>query len=296
MTSTVVLVGGSQGLGLAAARLLAASGRRVIATGRDLSAFTDADRQAGIEPVALDLGALSNIDGFVAGLGERGVERVDVLLGNAGAQSRDRRWTADGYEMTVGVNHLAAVRLVDRIAPLMPAGGRVVLTASGTHNPDEVKNVPPALEEATLDELLHPDAPAGMRDGLQRYATSKLLMVRCVPFLARALAEQGITVNAFDPGLMPGTGLARDQGGLAQALFRVLTPLLLLAPGAHRVSTSARHLADLATSPRYERMSGAYVVDDLPSGTSIASHDLAAGQRLYDDTLRVIEATTLSGH
>lgn len=293
MTQTAIISGASSGLGLLTGRLLAERGWTVIGTGRDLSAFTDRDKASGIVPVALDFNALANVDEFCAGLDRLGVGRVDALICNAGGQSRRRDWSEDGYEATVAVNYLGQLRLLDRLVDRLGEGSRVVLTASGTHNPDEVKNMPHALESATLDELLHPREPCGPRDGFQRYATSKLCLVRATPLLARDLEPRGVTVNAFDPGLMPGTSLARDLPPVARRLWRVLGPIALLIPGARRPSTSARHLADLVDSPRYQRMAGAYVVDDVPAGTSIAAHDLAAAEALYAATLKVIGARSI---
>lgn len=261
MAQTVIITGATSGLGLLTARRLAAAGWRVIATGRNLAGLTASDREAGIEPVVLNLDALATVDDFVRWLDSAGVERLDALVCNAGGQSRERQFSADGFERTVAVNYLAAMALVDRLVPRLRDGGRVVLIGSGTHNPAEVRNLPAAIEDADLADLLHPPEPGGPGDAFRRYATSKLCLVRVTPRLARDLAPAGITVNTFDPGLMPGTALARDFPPLLRTLWRVATPLLLLAPGAHRPATSARHLADLVAGPRFASMSGAYVVD-----------------------------------
>lgn len=294
MSHTVILTGGSSGMGLLTARLLAERGWTVVATGRDLSSLTAADRASGIVPVRLDLGSLVAVDAFVEELDGLDLPPIRGLICNAGMQSTERRLSEDGYEITMAVNVLSPVRLIDRLAPRLAPGSRVLWTSSGTHDPDEVRRLPPALEGATLDELLHaPAQPNRARaDGFQRYATSKLCGVRIVPHLARALGPE-VTINSFDPGLMPGTGLARDWAPAYQLLMRALTPLLLLTPRSHRASTSARHLADLLTSERFATMTGAYVVDDHPAGSSIASHDAAASERMYADALTAAGATTL---
>lgn len=73
--------------------------------------------------------------------------------------------------------------------------------------------------------------------GRRRYTTSKLRDVLMAYELARRLANEpvaapgAITVNAFDPGLMPGTGLARDYGRLAMLTWRYLLPALTVVPG-----------------------------------------------------------------
>ena len=297
MSGTVILTGGTRGMGLLTARLLAAQGWTVVATGRVLDAISPADREAGIHPVHLDLDAFANVDAFVESLPGLALPPLRALVCNAGGQNAGRVWSADGYEATVAANYLAQLRLIDRLVPLLAPSARIVWTASGTHNPDEVRMLPRALQSATLEELVHPGATPvrPTRESLQRYAVSKLCVVRAVPFLARDLAGRA-TVNSFDPGLMPGTGLSRNHSPRIQAAFSLVGPLTLLLPGSHRPITSARHLARLVTDPRYEAMTGAYVVDTHPAGSSIASFDLHAGEQLYRDSLALVGAQSLGGN
>lgn len=297
MTQTAIVIGGSAGLGLRAVRSLASQGWTVVATGRDLRLLDDLSRSLpGVVPVRLDLDRLGAVDEFAERLGGQSLPPVRALVGNAGLQLRRREWSRDGYELTVAVNYLAHIALIDRLSPMLARGARIVLTTSGTHDPDEVRGFPRALEQSDLLELVHPATPgtdAPVVDGLRRYATSKLCLVRAIPRLACDLHAMDISVVGFDPGLMPGTALVRSGPSLLRWTWRALSPLLLLTPGAHRVGTSARHLVKLVTSPRYEAMSGAYLVDGRPAGTSIASHDLLAGDRLYAATLDRIQARTL---
>lgn len=296
MSHAVILIGGTAGLGLRSARLLAARGWTVVVTGRDLSPISERDRAAGIIPIRLDLGSLAAVDDFVDALADADLPPIRGLICNAGTQLMSRQWSADGHELTMAVNVLAPLLLIDRLIPVLEPGARVVWTSSGTHDPDRVAWLPPAFETTPLEELLHPhpDPENPVRDGLRRYATSKLCGARIVPHLARALPDVTVTVNSFDPGLMPGTQLARGYPSLARPLWVALRPLLLLIPGAHRVGTSARHLADLLTEERFARMTGAYVVDDHPAGSSIASHDAAASERLFRDALDAVGARHLS--
>lgn len=293
MTRTAIIVGGTSGLGLETARLLARSDTRVIVTGRNLAHLTAEDRGSGIEAIALDLDGLTRADQLADALDEMGVTSIDVLLLNAGQQAGRRTFSPEGFESTMTVNVLSPLAILDRLLPRLDRGSRVVWTASGTHNPDEVRNFPRLFESAPLEELVHPTGGFRMKDGLRWYAMSKLCVVRLVPQVAHRLVDLGIRVNAFDPGLMPATGLARGYPPLIRRAFTALGPAMLLAPGAHRVRTSARHLATLALDDRYAAMSGAYLVDLLPSGTSIASHNIATARALYSDAHTMIGATRL---
>jgi NAD(P)-dependent dehydrogenase (short-subunit alcohol dehydrogenase family) len=145
-------------------------------------------REAGIHAVRLDLGdawpTSMRSPSRCPGSGSRPSRAV---VCNAGFQNPGRVWSEDGYEATVAVNYLAQLRLIDRLVPLLAPSARIVWTASGTHDPDEVRMLPRALESATLEELVHPRCSRRtrpIRDGFQRYAVSKLCVVRAVPFLA----------------------------------------------------------------------------------------------------------------
>ena len=104
---------------------------------------------------------------------------------------------------------------------------------------------------------------------MRRYATSKL----CNALHVTALAEQhpGLRVVAFDPGLVPGTGLARGASPAARLLWERLAPLLRRLPGANAPDVPGRELAALADGSA-RPLSGAYVQagsgGDVPRPTS----------------------------
>ena len=147
---------------------------------------------------------------------------LHALICNAGVQSGAKQtFTADGFESTFGVNHLGHFLLVNLLLPRLAAPARVVVVSSGTHDPALKTGVPApawndpmALAKGELGPLAAKDAPT--KRGQRLYSTSKLANVLFTYELARRLPV-GVTVNAFDPGLMPGTGLVR-RGVRAVAL------------------------------------------------------------------------------
>lgn len=292
MNQTVVLTGATSGMGLHATRLLLDRGYDVVAVGRDLSALPSSGR---LHPIAADLSRMSNVDRLVEDVLGRGLPPLHGLIANAGAQFGAPTSTSDSLEATLALNVLSPLRLIDRISPALPPGSRVVLTTSGTHDPDLVRFLPRARHDAAIADLAVASAnPKSPRvDGFRRYATSKLALVRCLPRLAGALQERNVAVLGFDPGLMPDTGLARGHGARASRVYGALSPALLLLPGAHLSRTSAGNLVDLATADRWRGVSGAHVTDRNTSGTSRASYDLDTGDRWYADLLRLAGATTL---
>src|SRR5262249_34719277 len=153
--------------------------------------------------------------------------------------------TADGYEMTFGVNHLGHFALVQHVLGALSAPARIVVVSSGTHDPDKFTGMP-APQYDSAEELLRPP-PGGLtgEEGRRRYTTSKLCNMLFSHELDRRLGHgaRGVTVNAFDPGLMPGSGLARDYTGIQRLAWRLLMPALRILPNVNSTRRSGANLA-----------------------------------------------------
>ncbi|WP_040794383.1 oxidoreductase [Nocardia higoensis] len=125
---TFVVTGANGGLGAAAARALAAKGAQVVMACRDLAKAERVAAELGphADVRSLDLADLSSVRAFAAG-----VERVDVLINNAGVMAVPQRRTADGFEMQIGTNHLGHFALTGLL--LGKITDRVVTVSSGAH-------------------------------------------------------------------------------------------------------------------------------------------------------------------
>jgi NAD(P)-dependent dehydrogenase (short-subunit alcohol dehydrogenase family) len=298
MTARLALItGGTGSLGYRTAELLARARWTVIITGRAALGTTAAAQRiaagTGAEVIGLplDLTSLDQVRRFAADLAGRGLPALDAIVCNAGIQivSGDSR-TRDGLETTFVVNHLAQFLLVRLLLPSMSQAGRIVLVASGTHDPARHTGMPaPRYTQARA--LAYPE-PAGRDDaalvGRRRYTTSKLCNVLTAYELSRRLAagelgSPGVTVNAFDPGLMPGTGLARDYSGFQAFAWRYLLPALTGLPGlnVHTPRRSARALARLITDPELEGVSGQYFSGFHRTRSSTESYDRSMAAQLW---------------
>ena len=138
---TAVVTGANSGLGLVTARELARAGARVIFTARDedkaesaRSTIAEAAPDAELEPRTLDLADLGSVRSFA-----EGVDRLDLLVNNAGVMMTPRQETADGFELQLGTNHLGHFALTGLL--LDKLGGddpRVVTVTSIEHRPGKL--------------------------------------------------------------------------------------------------------------------------------------------------------------
>jgi NAD(P)-dependent dehydrogenase (short-subunit alcohol dehydrogenase family) len=291
---TAVITGGTSGLGRECARTLAADPRwTVIVTGRDADRAHDHATAIGTRGAALDLGSLASVARFAAELRNAGLPPLRALVCNAGLQFTRRSYTADGVEATFGVNHLGHLALVLALLDELTAPARIVFVSSGTHDPDQFTGMPHPLTAGARELAYPPTATESeQRDGRRRYSTSKLANLQTTYELARQLEPRGITVNAFDPGLMPGTGLARDAGRAAQLLWRTAARALVALPGVNTPRKSGADLARLVTDPAVADLTGRYFAGRDERRSSTASYDLDAQRALYTDSVRLLDELT----
>ncbi len=106
--------------------------------------------------------------------------------------------------------------------------------------------------------------------------------------LSRRLAPAGITVNAFDPGLMPGTGLARDAGGVQRALWNTVMRAMVVLPGVSTPRRSGATLAAMADGASYAGVTGRYITIDHERRSSAQSYDQAAQRELWEQSLALV--------
>lgn len=198
---TVLVTGGTGGIGKATATGLAAIGAQVGRTGRD----TARTRAAAAEVAA----ASGNpaVDVFPADMSSQtevrrlagevlpAYPRLDVLVNNAGGFWATRRITADGLEHTFAVNHLVPFLLtsllLDRLQDSAPA--RIVTVSSVAH---------------TTGKINFGDLQGERRySGQQAYSQSKLANIMFTHELARRLDSTGVTATVLHPGVVR-TGFA----------------------------------------------------------------------------------------
>jgi NAD(P)-dependent dehydrogenase (short-subunit alcohol dehydrogenase family) len=306
---TYLITGATSGLGLQVAlRLARQGGHHLILPVRDAARGDALRRQLDVvgrvlvATPALDLASLPSVAGFLQASAEMPV--LSGVLLNAGMQSGTRLgFTADGIEATFAVNHLAHYLLLEGLLGRLAPGSTVVWTASGTHDPKETAARMSGYRGARYSSVAQLAAgdygtqTSGSQACRDAYATSKL----CNIVSARIFAgrhPQAASFHSFDPGLMPGTGLARDMPPVAQWVWHHVMPRLsALMPGTSTPARSAELLTDLLTGRLRGTYNGAYfrylgrqVEPASPATESWVAEDLAAGSERLLQTCRTVTA------
>ena len=183
-----VVTGGSSGMGLATAALFTREGANVVITGRDGAALDAAARGIGksVEPFRGDIGDLTDLDALARFVKQKH-GRVDVVFANAGGGRPGpfEQVSEDDFDFTVGTNLKGTYFTVQKLAPLMTAGGSVILNTS----------------------ILG----AQGRAGFSVYAASKAAIRSLARSLTAELSTRKIRVNALAPGQID-TELMRKVG------------------------------------------------------------------------------------
>jgi NAD(P)-dependent dehydrogenase (short-subunit alcohol dehydrogenase family) len=304
--ATILITGGHSGIGLECSRQLAARGFDLVLAGRSPARMqavaTELRAAYGVEAhtLELDTSSLASVRGAAARYssmidrGER--ESLRAVICNAGGRfDGDERYTSDGYELTFATNCLGHFLLVELFLPMMTADGRVLYTASGTHDPD-------TTDGRMVGAAVEPNAIALANDGKdgakplsagKRYSTSKLCVIMYSYELARRLDRAGsaITSIAFDPGSTPGTGFLRGMPKAVQ-WFSNTSLMHWISRRVGVVTSTAEFsgasLADLAVEARYATESGGYF--QAREGklskvrSSKASYDEQRALTLWNDT------------
>jgi light-dependent protochlorophyllide reductase len=291
---SAIITGASSGLGLECARALLRSDPswHVVLPVRDAGRGAEAVRQLG-EPqrcsvMPMDLASLTSVRAFVENVRAAGLAPLHAIVCNAGVQVvSGTEWTEDGFEMTFGVNHLGHFALVHGLLDELAHPARIVVVSSGTHDPSKHTGMPEPRYTSAAD-LAQPRAEQD--DGRRRYTTSKLCNVLFTYELDRRLGHggQGVAVNAFDPGLMPGSGLARDYPPLQRLAWRYLLPALRVLPGVRSTRTSGRYLAALTNDARFDGVSGQYFDGLRPIRSSADSYDRGKALDLWETSERLL--------
>jgi NAD(P)-dependent dehydrogenase (short-subunit alcohol dehydrogenase family) len=276
-SGVAVVTGASSGVGLAAARALAARGWHVIGLGRDAERTASAARDiraaaapaARVDVIRGDLALLSETMRMASEIAAL-TDRVDVLINNAGGVRAERVITAEGNEATFAGNHLGHFLLTQRLMPLLRA-------AAATAAPGSVRVV-------SVSSNAH-ESSSGIRwDDLQQtrewssgksYVLAKLCNVLFTRELAKRAAADGIVALVMHPGVIASNFASHAEPRMKS----YLGTLQAISP-----EEGADTLIWLATAPEAGSMTGGYFQNRQLLQPSQAAQDEAAAARLWTES------------
>jgi NAD(P)-dependent dehydrogenase (short-subunit alcohol dehydrogenase family) len=282
-TRTIVMTGATRGIGRRAAEsiLRQAPDAVLVLLARGGGAADLAESNPNVRVLDVDLAAPASIrtatDTLRRDLTSGALPPLTGVVANAGMQlPRSDSATEDGLETTFAVNVVANHVLVGGLRESLGLGARIVVTASDTHFGDFAHNMGlvPGPVWRDPDALVLPatDSAASTRAaGQTAYSTSKLAVIYWVHALARRLPD-GVEIFSFNPGLVPGTGLARNFSAPGRFVFGRVMPLLVLTRFASTVATAGDNLA-AALLDAVSSESGAYINGRRPERSSPESYD-----------------------
>jgi NAD(P)-dependent dehydrogenase (short-subunit alcohol dehydrogenase family) len=268
--STVLITGGTGGIGLATAIGLAALGARVGIVGRSSvrgAVAADAVRRrvpsAQVDVFEADLSAQGEVRRLASEV-KQIYPHLDVLVNNVGGYWAHRHVTVDGLEHTFALNHLAPFLLTHELHDLLVASApaRVVSVSSGAQS----------MGRIDLDDLQGERSYSGQR----AYNQSKLANVLFTFELARRLEGTGVTATVLHPGVVRTSFGHEDSGRWMPLMLPVVKPFMKTP------EQGAATPIYLASAPEVAGVSGAYFVNRRVKQSSKASYDLALARRLWE--------------
>jgi NAD(P)-dependent dehydrogenase (short-subunit alcohol dehydrogenase family) len=271
----IVITGGTSGIGLQTARLLAAGGAHVTVIGTNPTkgasaelAITEAAGTSGgtAHFIPADLSSMREVHTLAATL-SGSLDRLDVLINNAGVVSQQRQVTTDGYERTFAVNYLAPFALTTDLLPLLRASA-----------PARVVGLTAAVEP--IGRLPFGDLERARHyGGLRAYAQSKKALALFTIELARRFDGDGVTANIVDPFLVR-TDLTSDHD--VPLLFKAARPTMI------KPATSARWVARVASDPKLADITGRHFFLGHQVPRLVPGHGHRKAVRLWDASSELV--------
>lgn len=277
---TILVTGGTSGIGRVAATTLARMGAKVIIVGRDEarnSTITDQiQRETGntrVTALQADFASLESVRALASNFLER-YPRLDVLVNNAGALYFERKQSVDGYELTFATNHLAPFLLTHLLLGQLrsDAPARIVTVGSAAH----------IGQSLNFDDIMHEKQPY---KAMRAYGESKLANIMFTYALARRLRGSTVTANALHPGFVA-TNFGKNNGTLGRIGMQLVSPFAISEEQGAQTSIY------LASSPEVAQTSGEYFVKSKPANSTAYSHNVEAQESLWTLSEQMTGITT----
>jgi retinol dehydrogenase 14 len=275
---TILVTGGTSGIGLEASVQLAREGHRVVLVGRDEAktrrSVDEVKQRANaphVESLLCDFSSQASIRALAEAYRAK-YDRLDVLVNNAGTVNTTRTVTTDGIESTFAVNHLGYFLLTNLLLDLLvkSAPARIVVVASSGHYRGDLN----------FDDLGFEKGGYGIMKAYQRSKLANVMMTRS---LAKRLEGKGVTANSLHPGVVA-TNIWTGAPGWAKPILSVVRGLFMITP-----EEGGKTLTYLATSPEVEGKTGLYFEKNQPKSCARLARDEALAETLWAKSAELVK-------
>lgn len=280
MSKLAVITGADGGMGTEITRAVAQAGYHVIMLCYTLFKGEERKNQLiletgnkEIEVRQVDLSSMTSVNNVADGLLGRG-KHIDLLMNNAGTMSTCFTRTEDGLEQTVAVNYVAPYLLTLKLLPLMGKGTRIVNMVSCTYS---------------IGKITPEFFTCGKKGSFWRipvYSNTKLALWLFTRELAERLKEDGITVNAADPGIVSTNIIRMDMW------FDPLTDLFF-RPCIRTPEKGAATAVSLLLDDRWEGVTGQMFASGKPRNLKDKFMYHPQAKQLWADTKAYLEKLKL---
>ena len=281
-----LITGGNSGIGFATANKLARKGITVILASRNQKATTQAitrmraaNPNAIVESIPLDLSSFASVRQCASAFQAKGYP-LHILINNAGGSVPGKQpiFTADGFEMTLGTNHLGHFLLTNLLLEDLKrsAPARVITVSSELHNPDHTRGPVPDFDYNNLKGEKYYNSQIF-------YRNSKLANMWFAYELQRRLIDTGVTSNAVCPGFVPAAIAARRKSSIQKFFYgQIMTRM----PFARSLEQASDSYMVAATDPALDGIGGKFIVDGKEKRSSDESYDEEKARRLWELSMK----------
>lgn len=263
-----MITGATNGIGRATARILAGKGAKVVFTYRNrqradetLTEIRKAHQNADVSALEVDLADLASVRKLAENF-KAEHSRLDILINNAGAFFDKRLETKDGFEMTIGLNHLSHFVLTHDLIDLLLAStpARIINLSSAAQSQGKLM----------WDDLMMKEKYSGFA----AYCQSKLMNILFTKELHRRYYEKGITTYAVHPGVV-NTGFGANTSGIFKFLINLGRPFM------RNPDKGAATSVHVATSDAVVAKSGEYWADKRIKKVNALANDRKNWEKLW---------------
>ncbi|CAE6035128.1 unnamed protein product [Arabidopsis arenosa] len=286
---TAIITGGTSGIGLEAARVLAMRGAHVIIAARNPKAANESKEMilqmnpnARVEYIQLDVSSIKSVRSFVDQFLALNVP-LNILINNAGVMFCPFKLSEDGIESQFATNHIGHFLLTNLLLDKMKSTARESGVQGRIVNLSSIAHTYTYPEGIKFQGINDPDGYSERR----AYGQSKLSNLLHSNALSRRLQEEGvnITINSVHPGLVT-TNLFRHSG-FSMKVFKAMTFLLW-----KNIPQGAATTCYVALHPDLKGVTGKYFGDcNIVTPSKFATNNSLA-DKLWDFSVKLIDSVS----